>query len=121
MQELVVFSTEDLVDLLCDKEVTDSKGIVYVSQNYVNRVGLIFKRISAIEWVDVLKVIRNEKQCIEKQCNSLCDNLRDCANCDLALPDETILSAYDKVIDLVQKHIRDLVKGDKQNEKNGKM
>lgn len=117
MQELVVFSTEELVDLLCNEVVRDSsRGRVYVSQNYVNRMGLALEPVKAMEWVDVLNVIRNEKHCVERQCNSLCDNLRDCANCDLALPDDTVLSAYAKVIDLVQKQLRDTVKGDRTDE-----
>ena len=116
MQELVVFSLEDLVNLLCDKEVKDSKGRVYVSQTYIDRLGLALEPVKSMEWVDVLNVIRNEKRCIERQCNSLCDNLRDCAKCDLALPDETVLSAYAKVIDLVQNQLRDMVKGDKTDE-----
>lgn len=118
MQELVVFSKEDLVDLFCNKEVRDSKGRVYVSQTYIDRLGLALEPVKAMEWVDVLNVIRNEKHCIERQCNSLCDNKRDCANCDLALPDETILNAYAKVIDLVQKQLRDTVKGDKTDEQS---
>ena len=43
----------------------------------------------------ILKVLRNERECIKRQ-NGKCD--RNCANCDLCLPDTEILEVYDHLI-----------------------
>ena len=43
----------------------------------------------------ILKVLKNERECITRQ-NGKCD--RDCAKCDLCLPDNEILEVYDFLI-----------------------
>ena len=43
----------------------------------------------------ILKVLRNERECIKRQSDK-CD--RDCAKCDLCLPDNEILEVYDILI-----------------------
>lgn len=43
----------------------------------------------------ILKVLRNERECIKRQ-NGKCD--RNCAKCDLCLPDTEILEVYDHLI-----------------------
>lgn len=43
----------------------------------------------------ILKVLKNERECIARQ-NGKCD--RDCAKCDLCLPDTEILEVYDFLI-----------------------
>lgn len=43
----------------------------------------------------ILKVLRNERECIKRQ-NGKCD--RNCAKCDLCLPDNEILEVYDHLI-----------------------
>lgn len=43
----------------------------------------------------ILKVLKNERECIARQ-NGKCD--RDCAKCDLSLPDDEILEVYDFLI-----------------------
>ena len=43
----------------------------------------------------ILKVLRNERECIKRQ-NGKCD--RNCAKCDLCLPDTEILEVYDILI-----------------------
>lgn len=43
----------------------------------------------------ILKVLKNERECITRQGN-ICN--RDCANCDLVLPDNVILEVYDFLI-----------------------
>ena len=43
----------------------------------------------------ILKVLRNERECIKRQ-NGKCD--RNCARCDLCLPDNEILEVYDFLI-----------------------
>lgn len=48
---------------------------------------------------DAINIIENEKACVLRNiqgCN------RDCANCDLVLPDEDIISAYNYVIAVLQ-------------------
>ena len=44
----------------------------------------------------ILKVLRNERECIARQGTAKCD--RDCAKCDLCLPDAEILEVYDFLI-----------------------
>lgn len=46
------------------------------------------------------QVLENEKQCVIRNITG-CD--RKCNKCDLVLPDEEILHAYDEAIDLQQK------------------
>lgn len=48
-----------------------------------------------LSYAEIIKVMENEKACVLKNING-CD--RDCANCELALPDDVILEAYDAVI-----------------------
>lgn len=44
----------------------------------------------------ILKVLKNERKCIKRQ-NGKCD--RNCAKCDLYLPDTEILEVYDFLIE----------------------
>lgn len=44
----------------------------------------------------ILKVLENERECIARQ-NGKCD--RNCAECDLCLPDTEILEVYDFLIE----------------------
>ena len=44
----------------------------------------------------ILKVLKNERECIARQ-NGKCD--RNCAKCDLVLPDTEILEVYDFLIE----------------------
>lgn len=48
----------------------------------------------------VIFVLGNEKECIKRNIAG-CD--RDCEECDLVLPDTTILSAYDFAIDFLSR------------------
>ena len=43
----------------------------------------------------ILKVLKNERECIARQ-NGKCD--RNCKECDLCLPDDEILAVYDYLI-----------------------
>lgn len=52
---------------------------------------------------DTIGVLAFEQECVRR---NDCD--RDCANCDLVLPDKMILDAYSYAIDVLQ-HIRDAV------------
>lgn len=45
-------------------------------------------------------ILRNEKECVER---NIAGCTRDCANCDLLLPDKDILAAYDTAIALLEK------------------
>lgn len=44
----------------------------------------------------ILKVLKNERECIKRQ-NGKCD--RNCKECDLCLPDDEILKVYDFLIE----------------------
>lgn len=48
---------------------------------------------------EVLKVMQTEKECVLRNIRG-CD--RECGKCDLVLPDETILSAYDYVMEMLE-------------------
>lgn len=50
---------------------------------------------------NTLKVIVNERECVRRQFDGICNNQRDCANCDLALKSGEILKAYDTVIEIL--------------------
>ena len=45
-------------------------------------------------------VIENEKKCVQRNVQG-CD--RDCANCDLVLTDEEVLTAYDMAVEALKK------------------
>ena len=45
-------------------------------------------------------ILRNEKACVER---NIAGCTRDCAKCDLLLPDKDILAAYDTAIALLEK------------------
>ena len=44
----------------------------------------------------ILKVLKNERECIARQGTAKCD--RNCKECDLCLPDDEILEVYDYLI-----------------------
>lgn len=44
-------------------------------------------------------ILRNEKACVERNIEGC---TRDCANCDLLLPDKDILAAYDTAIAMLE-------------------
>ena len=44
----------------------------------------------------ILKVLKNERECIKRQGTAKCD--RNCKECDLCLPDDEILKVYDFLI-----------------------
>ena len=54
---------------------------------------------------EVLKVLENEKECVQRQVNGNCDNKRDCVNCDLRLEDKEIILAYGIAISALEKQI----------------
>lgn len=51
----------------------------------------------------VIKVLQNELECVKRQYGNLCDNKRDCDHCDLALKEETVISAYENAIEMINK------------------
>ena len=54
-----------------------------------------------MELKDLLKVMQNERACIlrarERNCNQ-----NHCIDCDLVMPDNVLLNAYDTVIELIK-------------------
>lgn len=47
----------------------------------------------------VIEVLRTEKKCVLRNIRG-CD--RECGKCDLVLPDEEVLTAYDMAIKIIQ-------------------
>lgn len=47
----------------------------------------------------IIHVMENEKQCVERNIKNICNGK--CAECDLLLEDEDIITAYDFVISVL--------------------
>lgn len=47
----------------------------------------------------VIKILENEKACVVRNVRSECD--RNCAKCDLVLPDADIINAYNYALELL--------------------
>lgn len=45
----------------------------------------------------VIAILKTEKECVERQGTMACPN-RDCANCDLLLPTDDVIEAYEVAI-----------------------
>ena len=70
---------------------------------------ILAERGKVLEAIEMsMKVLDTEKQCVERQFNGMCDNKRDCENCDLALDRDTIILGYDRALKCM-KHLRDTV------------
>ena len=52
---------------------------------------------------EIREVLRNELECVKRQMGTMCANGRDCINCDLALPDDVVISAYESVLSLINR------------------
>lgn len=69
--------------------------------------------MNSISINQVLKVLKNERECIKRQSEYAtprsfvpkCD--RDCANCDLCLPEDEILEVYDFLIEAVTEMLQE--------------
>lgn len=51
---------------------------------------------------EALKIMQTEKECVERQGTVACPN-RDCENCDLLLPTEKVVEAYDVAIKVLER------------------
>ncbi len=49
---------------------------------------------------ETIKVLYNEMACVKRQTGPGCD--RNCAACDLVLPDELVISAYRTAVDILR-------------------
>jgi len=52
---------------------------------------------------EIREVLRNELECVKRRMGTMCANGRDCINCDLALPDDVVISAYESVLSLINR------------------
>jgi hypothetical protein len=57
-----------------------------------------------IHTTDALKVMRTEKACVLRNESNQCD--RQCSACNLVLPSNKILAAYDYVIDMLENKLQ---------------
>lgn len=88
-------------------EVHNPNGIHTDSEKKMDLI--LAERGKTLEAIEMsMKVLDTEKQCIERQYNGMCDNKRDCANCDLALDKDTILLGYDRALKCMS-HLRNLI------------
>ena len=56
--------------------------------------------------MNALVVMEIERECVQRASNHLCD--RECEGCDLVLPDDIVLNAYDTVIAMLKRQEDDL-------------
>lgn len=56
--------------------------------------------------MNALLVMEIERECVQRNVDKKCD--RECAKCDLVLPDVEVLKAYDEVITLLKNSTDDL-------------
>lgn len=117
MRKMTVFTDEELKAMLNDEVVTDEDGREYMSRHYFAQTFLGEEtRKSPDVWElarinNMLNVIANEKKCIEKQVNGMCDNKRDCGNCELRMDDNLILEAYTHITELINKRLEEIKDG----------
>ena len=56
--------------------------------------------------MNALLVMEIERECVHRNSEGRCD--RNCNDCDLVLPDDIVLNAYDKVIKMLKQEEDDL-------------
>ena len=117
MVEMTVFTDEELKAMLNDEVVVDEYGRKYMSMHYFDKTYLGKETRKPTDvWElarinNMLNVIANEKKCIEKQVNGMCDNKRDCGNCELRMDDNLILEAYTHITELINKRLEEIKNG----------
>ena len=117
MRKMTVFTEEELKALLNDEVVKGEDGREYMSRHYFAKTFLGEETRNPIDvWElarinNMLNVIANEKKCIEKQVNGMCDNKRDCWNCELRMNDVLILEAYTHITELINKRLEEIKDG----------
>lgn len=117
MVQMTVFTDEELKAMLNDEVVVDKDGIEYMSMHYFDKTYLGQETRKPTDvWElarinNMLNVIVNEKKCIEKQVNGMCDNKRDCGNCELRMNDNLILEAYTHITELINERLEEIKNG----------
>ena len=117
MRKMTVFTDEELKAMLNDEVVVDEDGREYMSMHYFAQTFLGEETRKPTDvWElarinNMLNVIANEKKCIEKQVNGMCDNKRDCGNCELRMDDNLILEAYTHITELINKRLEEIKDG----------
>lgn len=117
MVQMTVFTDEELKGMLNDEVVVDEDGREYMSMHYFDKTFLgeetrkptDVRELARIN--NMLNVITNEKKCIEKQVNGMCDNKRDCGNCELRMDDNLILEAYTHITELINERLEEIKNG----------
>ena len=117
MVQMTVFTDEELKGMLNDEVVVDEDGREYMSMHYFDKTFLgeetrkptDVRELARIN--NMLNVIVNEKKCIEKQVNGMCDNKRDCGNCELRMDDNLILEAYTHITELINERLEEIKNG----------
>ena len=117
MVQMTVFTDEELKGMLNDEVVVDEDGREYMSRHYYAQTFLgVETRNPPDVWElarinNMLNVIANEKKCIEKQVNGMCDNKRDCGNCELRMDDNLILEAHAYITELINERLEEIKNG----------
>ena len=117
MVKMTVFTDEELKAMLNDEVVVDEDGREYMSRHYFAKTFLGEETrnppdVSELARINnMLNVIVNEKKCIEKQVNGMCDNKRDCGKCELRMDDNLILEAYTHVTELINERLEEIKNG----------
>ena len=66
------------------------------------------KAVIEITENEIIKVLQNELECVKRQNGNLCDNKRDCKNCDLKKKKKIVISAYENAIKLINERKEEL-------------
>lgn len=117
MRKMTVFSEEELKAMLNDEVVKGEDGREYMSRHYFAKTFLGEETRKPIDvWElarinNMLNVISNDRKCIEKQVNGMCDNKRDCGSCELRMEYPRILEAYTHITELINKRLEEVKNG----------
>ena len=117
MVKMTIFTDEELKAMLNDEVVVGEDGREYMSMHYFDKTYLGQETrkptdVSELARINnMLNVIANEKKCIEKQVNGMCDNKRDCGNCELRMDDNLILEAYTHITELINERLEEIKNG----------
>lgn len=95
-EALSILVSTNIVDKLTKNELYNA--IIYLSDM------VDFNR-EKMDEKTALKVLKTERECVSRNDGGNCD--RDCGKCDLVLPSDVVLQAYDYVIAEISKTLKE--------------
>lgn len=125
IEELVSMVKQQVKDLVCMHVWTNKRGELFYA-DFTERPKRLEMKLdlspeSKIKNIETcLKVLENEKTCVERRYGGKCNNKCDCGHCDLALKQDEIVYGYNTAINIVTrvKELIDDFNGDNKNDEN---